>query len=439
VGRVHLISLGCPKNLVDSEKLLKRLGGKGLRYCSSAEDADILMVNTCGFIEDAKRESVEEILRIAAMKEGNKKLVVLGCLAQRFGDDLKKEIPEIDAIWGVGQEDRIVEYCESTIAGAGPCACPKEGQPQRVALTGNGLSDRFSDTPYAYLKIAEGCDRNCSYCVIPGIRGRFRSRRPDEILSEAEGLTRSGTKEIIVVAQDITSYGKDIGGYDLSRLVGDIASVNGDFWIRLLYLYPTSVDDRLIETIASEEKVCKYIDMPLQHASGKILGLMGRGGSAEYFGKLISRIRSAVPEVNVRTTFIVGFPQETEKDFGELVAFAEKTKFDRLGVFTFSKEEGTPSARLKGQVPARTKKARYERLMEAQAAISLEKNKALAGKTFRAIVDEVSDDIAIARIFSQAPEIDGVVFVEGGKAKKGEFVTVEIVDAYDYDLKGKIK
>jgi ribosomal protein S12 methylthiotransferase len=439
VGKVHLVSLGCPKNLVDSEKLLKRLGEKGLQYCANADDSDIIMVNTCGFVEDAKRESIEEILRVAALKKGNKKLLVLGCLAQRFGDDLKKEVPEIDALWGVGEEEHIAEYCERTVAGAGPCACPKEGQPQRVAPTGNGLSDRFIDTPYAYLKIAEGCDRNCSYCVIPGIRGRFRSRPPDEILSEAECLIRAGSKEIIVVAQDITSYGKDIGGYDLSRLVGDIASISGDFWIRLLYLYPTSVNDRLIETIALEEKVCKYIDVPLQHASAKILKLMGRGGSAASFEKLIGRLRSAIPDVNIRTTFIVGFPQETEEEFRELEAFICKMKFDRLGVFTYSKEEGTPSSKLKGQVPVRTKKSRYERLMAAQSGISLEKNKSLVGRTFRAVVDEVSDDIAIARISSQAPEIDGVVFVEDGDLKKGEFVTVEIVVAYDYDLRGRIK
>jgi ribosomal protein S12 methylthiotransferase len=438
VGKVHLVSLGCPKNLVDSEKLLKRLGKKGLHYCSNAEDSDIIMVNTCGFIEDAKRESVEEILRLAALKKGNKKLLVLGCLAQRFGDDLRKEVPEIDALWGVGEEEHIAEYCKRTVAER-LFGRPGDERRRRIALTENELSDRFVDTPYAYLKIAEGCDRNCSYCVIPGIRGRFRSRPPDEVLSEAEGLVHAGSREIIVVAQDITSYGKEIDGYDLSRLVRDMASITGDFWIRLLYLYPTSVDDRLIETIALEEKVCKYIDMPLQHASAKILKLMGRGGSAAYFEKLTGRIRSAVQDVTIRTTFIVGFPQETEEDFRELETFVRKIEFDRLGVFTYSKEEGTPSSKLKGQVPVRTKKSRYERLMASQSKISLEKNKSLVGRTFRAVVDEVSDDIALARISSQAPEIDGVVFVENGNAMKGEFVTVQIVDAYDYDLKGRIK
>jgi ribosomal protein S12 methylthiotransferase len=433
VGKVHLVSLGCPKNLVDSEKLLKRLGEKGHKYCSNAEDSDIIMVNTCGFVEDAKRESIEEILRLAASKKGNKRLLVLGCLAQRFGDDLRKEIPEIDALWGVGKEDHIAEYCERNVPLSVNPPLAREGDHAASSV------GRFIDAPYAYLKIAEGCDRNCSYCVIPGIRGRFRSRPPDEILAEAENLIRAGSKEIIVVAQDITSYGKDIAAYDLSRLVRDIASINGDFWVRLLYLYPTSVDDRLIETIALEEKVCKYIDMPLQHASTKVLKLMGRGGSAGYYEKLITRIRSAVPDVIIRTTFIVGFPQETEEDFRELEAFVCKVEFDRLGVFTYSKEEGTPSSRLKGQVPARTKSARYERLMASQSGISMRKNKRLVGRTFRCIVDEVSNDIAIARISSQAPEIDGVVFVEDRNAKKGEFVTVEITTAYDYDLKGILR
>jgi ribosomal protein S12 methylthiotransferase len=359
--------------------------------------------------------------------------LVLGCLAQRFGDDLRKEVPEIDALWGVGQEDHIAEYCERNMPASVNLPLLREGD------HGGSSADRFIDAPYAYLKIAEGCDRNCSYCVIPGIRGRFRSRPPDEILAEAEDLIHAGSKEIIVVAQDITSYGNDIAAYDLSRLVREIASINGDFWVRLLYLYPTSVDDRLIETIALEEKVCKYIDMPLQHASSKILKLMGRGGSAGYYEKLIARVRSAVPDVIIRTTFIVGFPQETEEDFRELEAFIRKVEFDRLGVFTYSKEEGTPSSRLKGQVPARTKRARYERLMASQSGISMRKNKRLVGRTFRCIVDEVSDGIAVARISSQSPEIDGVVFVEDRNAKKGEFVTVEITDAYDYDLKGRTK
>jgi ribosomal protein S12 methylthiotransferase len=443
VRKVHLLSLGCPKNLVDSEKLLKKLEKKGICYSSNSKDSDIILVNTCGFIEDAWRESVGEILRIAEEKgkNGVKKLIVFGCLAERSGEELKKEIPEIDALWGVADEDGIVEYCMKTIVGAGPHACRKEGQPQGVAPTADDEEKypvKFIDTSYAYLKIAEGCNRGCSYCVIPGIRGAYRSREPQEVLNEAEGLVRSGVKELIVIAQDITSYGRDIGAYDLSRLIRDIASLDGDFWIRLLYLYPASVTDRLLETMSAEKKICKYIDMPLQHSEERILKLMGRGGNSRQFEKLIRRTRDIIPEVNIRTSFIVGFPQESDEDFEGLMEFVRKIKFDRLGVFTYSREEGTPAFALKGQVPKSTKKERYDRIMEIQSAISLEKNKKLVGKTFRALVDEADDKIALARLYSQAPEIDGVVLIEQRNMVKGNFVQVKITGAYDYDLKGTV-
>jgi len=428
VAKVFLLSLGCPKNLVDSENLLRKLGDRGIAYTSTPEDSDILMVNTCGFIEEAKRESIEEILRIAGEKRKGKrkKLLVYGCLAKRFGGELKDEIPEIDALWGVGEDDEIVRYCETVI---GP-----------RAVTGRGplMMRQFSDKPYAYLKIAEGCDRGCSYCVIPGIRGAFKSRAADDIVREAEDLLRSGVKELILIAQDITSYGKEKGGSDLSRLIKKIASLRGEFWIRLLYLYPTSIDNDLLEAIASEEKVCKYIDMPLQHSEDRILKLMGRGGSRDYYEKLIKRIRSVIPGVCLRTTFIVGFPQESKEESEKLVSFVRKIKFDRLGAFTYSKEEDTRAFSLKGQVPVRTRRERYERLMEAQSAISLSKNKGLPGKTFKALVDEVDDGVAIARLYSQAPEIDGVVFIEDDGIEKGTFVKVKITDAFDYDLKGEV-
>jgi len=431
VSKVHLLSLGCPKNLVDSEKLLRRLSSEGMFLSSDPEDADILMVNTCGFIEAAKRESVEEILKAAALKtkSGKKKLIVYGCLAKRSGEELLKEVPEIDALWGVGEDEKIVEYCRKAIAPASPSKIT------RAKIRGVGI---LSDTPYAYLKIAEGCDRKCAYCVIPGIRGGFRSAPPEEIIKEAKRLVRAGAKELIVVAQDITSYGKDFGGYNLSRLLREIAAVRGDFRIRLLYLYPSSINEELIDTIASEEKICKYIDMPLQHSEEKMLRLMGRGGSRAHFKKLVSKLRKKIPGVSIRTTFIVGFPQETEEDFKGLMSFIEEVRFDRLGAFVYSKEEGTPAAGLKGQVAKKIKQERYERLMSAQAAISLEKNKELVGRRFRALVDETDGSVAIARTCSQAPEIDGVVIIESGKAKKGSFVEVEIIAAYDYDLKGII-
>lgn len=423
MGKVHLLSLGCPKNLVDSEDLLEKLHERGLSYSSDPHDADIVMVNTCGFIGDAKRESIEEILRLAQVKEKEgKKLVVFGCLAKRYGKELAREIPEIDAIWGVDETDEIVEYCSSNIKISGSTAG----------------GEKFTDTAYAYLKIAEGCDRSCSYCAIPEIRGACRSRKPEHVLAEAEALIGAGRRELILIAQDITSYGKDLGGYDLSRLVGEIASLGGEFQVRLLYLYPSAIDERLLETIASEDKVCKYIDVPLQHSEGKILRLMGRGGNRRYYEKLITRVRDVIPDVAVRTSLIVGFPQETEEDFEGMLKFMGKMKFDRLGAFKYSREEGTAAYALKGQVPMRLKEKRYRRLMELQSAISAEANEKLVGRTFRAVVDEAGQDVAIARIYSQAPEIDGVVFIDDPKLVKGMFVNVEIKEAYDYDLKGVV-
>jgi ribosomal protein S12 methylthiotransferase len=423
VGKVSLLSLGCPKNLVDSGKLLERLKDRGIVYSSKPDESDILLINTCGFIESAKRESIEEILKLSRLKGKNKKLVVFGCLAKRHGEELRREIPEIDALWGVGDEDKIIAYCSEII----------------TKPTIAGPPEKLTETPYAYLKIAEGCDKKCSYCVIPQIRGSFQSVPPDLILEEAEAFIHAGKKELILIAQDITEYGCDLKDYNLSRLIKEIASLSGDFWVRLLYLYPTSINDRLIETIASENKVCNYIDMPLQHSERKILRLMGRGGSRTYFEKLIAKIRHIIPDVNIRTTFIVGFPQETEDDFNAMVRFVQKTKFDRLGVFTYSKEEGSTAFTLKGQVPKKIKTERFNKIMSVQSAISLEKNKRLVGKTFKALVDDSEDNIAVARIYSQAPEIDGVVLIRDNKAKQGEFVNVIIDEAYDYDLKGTIK
>jgi ribosomal protein S12 methylthiotransferase len=422
VGKVSLLSLGCPKNLVDSEKLLIKLKQKGIFYSSHPDESDILIINTCGFIESAKKESIEEILKLSRLKGENKKLIVFGCLAKRHGEDLKREIPEIDALWGVGDDDKIVDYCSEII----------------TKPTSNEPFEKLSETPYAYLKIAEGCDKKCSYCVIPQIRGKFQSIPSDRILEEAEALIQSGKKELILIAQDITEYGTDLKDYNLSRLIREIASLSGDFWIRLLYLYPTSINDELIETISSEEKVCNYIDMPLQHSEKKILGLMGRGGSRSYFEKLIAKIRHSISEVNIRTTLIVGFPQETDVEFNAMVKFVNKIKFDRLGVFTYSKEEGSTAYGLKGQVPRKIKTERFNKIMTVQSAISLEKNKKLIGKTFKSLVDEVDDTIAVARIYSQAPEIDGAVFIRNSDVKKGDFVNVKIEEAYDYDLKGII-
>lgn len=423
MGRVTLLSLGCPKNLFDSEKLLKKLEEQGIGYSSNPATSDILIINTCGFIETAKKESIDEILKFSKIKTKTQKLVVFGCLAKRYGDELKREIPEIDALWGVGDDKKIIDYCKTF------------SKDTNYAIA----SEKLVDTPYAYLKIADGCDKKCSYCVIPQIRGSFQSIPPERVLAEAETLILSGKKELILIAQDITEYGTDLKGYNLNHLLRDIASLKGDFWLRLLYLYPTSITDELIDTIASEDKICKYIDMPLQHTEKKILKLMGRGGSRRYFEKLIRKIRQSVPDVNIRTTFIVGFPQETDDDFDAMMRFVQKAKFDRLGVFMYSREEGSSSYVFKGQIAKKTKTDRFNRIMSLQSSISLAKNKKLIGKTFKALVDDVDNAIAVARIYSQAPEIDGVVLIRhNGNVEKGIFVSVRIEEAYDYDLKGSI-
>lgn len=427
---VAIVSLGCPKNLVDSETLIRKLMASGIGCSSNPDRSDVILINTCGFIEDAKKESIQEILKIAEGKKQNarKRLIVFGCLAERYGKELQEEIPEIDALWGVNSGSDIVDYCKEILSDEG-LHC-KEDDCQIPSL--------LSHDSFAYIKIAEGCDRTCSFCVIPAIRGKYHSRSPDEIIREAEERVRSGTKELILVGQDITSYGKDIGKYSLSRLLRDIASLSGDFWIRLLYLYPTSVNDELIETIGREDKVCNYIDMPLQHSEEKMLRLMGRGGSRKKFEELVLGIRRALPDVVLRTTLIVGFPEETDKEFDGLAAFVQNVQFEHLGVFMYSHEEGTDAYVLKGQVSKKIKQKRYNEIMSMQSAISLEKNKRLIGRTFTALVDDVEDSVATARLYSQAPDIDGVVFVQNETVDRGTFVTVRIDEAYDYDLKGTV-
>jgi ribosomal protein S12 methylthiotransferase len=427
---VAIVSLGCPKNLVDSETLIKKLMASGISCSSNPDSSDVILINTCGFIEDAKKESIQEILRIAEGKKQDrqKRLIVFGCLAERYGKELQEEIPEIDALWGVDRAADIVDYCKEILSDEGIHRKKDDCQ----------IPSLISHDSFAYIKIAEGCDRTCSFCVIPSIRGKYQSRNPDEIVREAEERVRSGTKELILVAQDITSYGKEIGTYSLSRLLRNIASLSGNFWIRLLYLYPAAVSDELIETIGTEDKVCNYIDMPLQHSEERILRLMGRGGSRKKFEELVLRIRRALPDVVLRTTLIVGFPQETDKEFDDMAKFVQNVQFEHLGVFMYSPEEGTDAYTLKGQVSEKMKQKRYNEIMSIQSAISLKKNKRFIGRTFKALVDDVENNIAIARLYSQAPDIDGVVFVQNETVDKGAFVTVRIDEAYDYDLRGTL-
>lgn len=434
--KINITTLGCPKNVVDSGHLTRRFASEGFVHVNDPNNADIILVNTCGFIRDAKEESIEEILRLAKLKKKGQKLIVFGCLAKRYRDELTKEIPEMDAIFGIGEDSNIIEYCKGLATGKrqeaiGDIKIPVAYCPSPIASS------------YSYLKIAEGCDKKCTFCVIPSIRGRFRSIPPERILKEAEEHIENGIRELILVAQDITRYGKDLAGYNLVSLLKDLASIKGDFRIRLLYLYPTEITDELLELVAKEDKIQKYLDIPLQHSEDKILRLMGRRGTKKEYIKLIRNIRKTIPGVALRTTFIVGFPGETEDDFNGLVDFIEEIRFDRLGVFTYSKEEGTSSSKLKGHVPEKVKMRRLDEIMRRQAAISLEKNKELIGRRYEAIVDEIDGNIAIARLYSHAPEIDGVVIIEQSAISSrqsalvvGDLVTVEIIDAFDYDLKG---
>lgn len=452
---IYLTTLGCPKNQVDSEHLQGDFLSNGFRIVDNPDDADIFIVNTCGFVKDAKEESIDEILALAKMKtdfifeckdSSAKKLVVVGCLSERYGDELVKEIPEIDALWGVGQSCEIISYCKNL---------PRI---QKTSQVNHFLNQEYSSKTaqsFKYIKIAEGCDKRCTFCVIPSIRGRFKSIQRDIILKEAQGFIKKGIKELILVAQDLTSYGRDLRGHNinLTTLLKDLVSIDGDFWIRLLYLYPTSISDEMLELIGENDKICKYLDIPLQHSEDRMLRLMGRRGTKKEYTKLLNNIRRSIPGVALRTTFITGFPSETEEEFQSLLDFIEEIRFERLGAFKYSKEEGTPAEMVKGHIPEKTKNRRYDEIMTRQALISLEKNKELIGKRFKALIDEVDGNVLIARLYCHAPEIDGVVIINridsaqnvSVRTKKtalsispGDFVDIQITEAYDYDLKGRI-
>ncbi len=421
-GTFHILTLGCPKNRVDSETVISLLTRRGLRHVDDAADAGTVLINTCGFIQDAKKESIEEILDIASRKADGQRIVVFGCLAQRYAEELKRELPEVDAFFGVNSHDDILGYIET--------------ESPVSAHAGQGAR---SPTPYAYIKIADGCNRGCSFCAIPAIRGRFASLPPEHIVQQAAELIDSGARELVLVAQDTTSYGREFRGYGLCELIEDITSIPGDFWLRLLYLYPSAVDERLIETVAGNDKVCKYLDIPLQHSEDRILGLMRRKGSRNVYSALVGGIRSKIPDVTLRTSFILGFPSESDEEFRALLDFVREAGFERLGAFTYSREDGTAAYGLGDDVPEEEKERRYHELMMLQAGISLEKNRSMLGSVVRVLVDETDGDVALCRYQGQAPEIDGVVIVEhnGSSVRKGGFIEVEITEAYDYDLKGE--
>ena len=469
--KVGFVSLGCPKNLVDSEVMMGMLSQGGAELVPRAEDADVIVVNTCSFIESAQQESVNTILEMARLKEGRaKKLVVAGCLVERFREEIQKNIPDVDAVVGTGELENIL--AAAGIAQSNPTESPFRiltSRPEGDARAANGRFSReswdgaISDLPNylydettprvlatarstAYIKIAEGCDHPCGFCIIPQLRGKFRSRRFESVVAEAERLAQSGVREITLIGQDTTCYGEDFGLKDgLALLLEKLAAIEGLRWVRFLYAYPNKVTSRLLETIAAHEKICSYIDVPLQHASAATLKRMKRGGSAEIFLRTIEKARRTIPGVTLRTSFIVGFPGETEREFEELCDFVRAAEFDWLGSFAYSDQEGATAHSLDGKLPLKEIERRRKHLMQIQKGISRRKKKALRGKQFDVLLEgasEESDLLLEARSEMHAPEIDGKLYIadvpEGLKPQSGEFYRAEITETHDYDLIARI-
>jgi len=429
--KIGMVSLGCPKNQVDAEQMLGILSASGCEITAEQSEADVIVVNTCGFIESAKEESIGAILDAAKMKKQGKcrAVIVAGCLAQRYKDELAKELPEADAIIGTAEVPRIGDICRKVLGGE-----------HLVQVAGPAMVyglPRLSTTPrhYRYLKIAEGCSNRCSYCAIPLIRGNFTSRPAASIIDEARRLADDGAKELILLAQDSTGYRDD--RTDLPALLRKLARVPGIAWVRLMYVYPGRISDALIAVLAEEEKLCKYLDMPVQHIDDKVLTAMNRRGTSADIKRTIATLRKRVPGIALRTSIITGFPGETGAAFQRLLSFVKDTEFDHLGVFTYSPEEGTPAAGLEHQVAPEIAQERLDRIMKAQAKISLRKNRSLIGTRQTVLVDGLEDDAIFGRMASQAPEIDGAVYLSETDAAPGELTEVLITDASEYDLVGK--
>jgi ribosomal protein S12 methylthiotransferase len=453
VQKIGFVSLGCPKNLVDSEVMMGQLKQHGYELTTDREAADVMVVNTCGFIQSAKEESINTILEMAELKDSAnlKRLVVAGCLVERYRRDLLNQLPEIDAVLGTSEIEKIVAAVDPAAVEAQDAAFVSSN-----AWMTRGLptyiydenAPRLLSTPkhFAYVKIAEGCDHTCAFCAIPQMRGRYRSRRAGSILREAEQLAAAGVKELVLISQDSTQYGLDLGIKDgLADLLRSLAGVEGVEWIRVMYTYPNSLSDATLAVMAEEPKVCDYLDMPLQHASAAVLKRMRRGGNRQSLEKLLDRARRFVPDIALRTTFIVGFPGETDEDFEELMSFTRDIEFDRVGVFTYSDEEDTSGYELGDKVPASVMRQRRAKLMRQQARISKQRNKALIGKRFRALLEGVSQESDLllqARLESQAPEVDGHVLIndapEGFAGRPGDFIEIEISEAHEYDLVARV-
>ena len=452
---VGFISLGCSKNLIDTEVAIGLFKENHYKIVNKPEDADILVVNTCGFIESAKEEAINTILEMAEYKKQRcKYLIAMGCLVQRYYDDLVKALPEVDLFIKIDEYNKLWEKIEdlikrdivekaktktsTKISEIRPLPMPTYDEfLNRVVTTGKN---------YAYLKIGEGCSNKCTYCAIPYIRGPFVSRKMEDILEEAEKLASDGIKEIIVIAQDTTKYGEDIYGKSrLAELLQEISKINGIEWIRFLYSYPEGITDELIDTVANNPKIAKYFDIPIQHISNAVLKRMNRKTSKEKIENLLEKIRNKIPNVTLRTSLIVGFPGETEEQFEELLEFVKKAKFDKLGTFMYSKEEGTPASRLPEQIHGNTKKARYNKIMKAQKQISLEKQENKIGKTYKVLVEDISFDgkYFVGRTMQDVPEEDGLVYIKDAQNYKQEdilnhFIECQIEEVSEYDLIGKI-
>ncbi len=438
--KVGMVSLGCSKNQVDAEIMLSKIKKAGFELCTDSGSCDVVIINTCGFIEDAKKEAIENILEFCTLKkEGKiKVIVVTGCLAERYQKEIAKEIPEADVVLGIGSNDNIVEAINKALKGDKVYEFgPKENCP----LNGDRI---ISNLPFfAYLKIADGCDNFCTYCAIPMIRGRYRSREMDDVVAEAQMLADHGVTEIIVVAQDPTRYGEDLnnGNCMLPELLRRLCRIEKLHWVRVLYCYPERITDELLDVMAEEDKLVKYFDIPIQHVSEHVLKDMNRVGSPKELRELMEKIRSKIPSVVLRTTLITGFPGETEEDFTELCNFVKDVKFDRLGCFTYSAEEGTPAAEMPNQVDEEIKQRRADVIMLEQSRIVEEKNSAMIGKTVEVVVegfDRYAESF-FGRSAADAPDIDGkVFFTSENKLKMGQYVNVQIDDIMDYDLIGTV-
>lgn len=440
-GSVHIISLGCPKNRVDSEVMAALLAKSGYSIAAQADHAQIILINTCSFILPAKEESIDEILKMAERKKRQRNacthLVVTGCLPQRYGKGLEKELPEVDLFLGVGEIANIVHHLNGLSQTEVPCSRSIIGKPDFLM---NAQTPRLITTPFytSYLKIAEGCSNRCSYCVIPTIRGKARSREMKDILMEAESIAARGVKELIITAQDTTAYGRDLKGRPkLGDLLERLAPIKGIRWIRLLYAHPAGLTDEILKSMADYESICKYIDIPIQHIDNDILAAMKRRGGSNLIEKTIQRAREIIPGVALRTSIIVGFPGETRRKFNKLLSFIKETKFDHLGVFIYSREEGTKAASYPSRISEREKEARRQNLMEEQSVISYQINQALIGSVQEVLIEGkngIPDHPYVGRCSRQAPEIDGITYVKGENLATGSLVYCKITATTEYDL-----